>query len=314
MKISKEVKIGIIALVTLIAFFWGLNFLKGINIFKSINEYYVIYDNIEGLIESGVVYLKGYKVGTVRSIHFDRKHPGKIAVKFALEEKVNIPKNSVALITTSSMISEIKDINLILSDSSEICRPGDTLLGAVDKGMSGIIDPIKSKAEDTMANIDSVLTVIKQIFDKTAQANIQHTIVNIDSITTSFSSSLNSDGNLTRSLDNLADITSSLKSKNDELSSMLVNLSSFSDSLAKSEIKATIYNTNKTVTEINEIVEKINRGEGTLGALIHNDTLYNNLEKASESLDIILKDLNEHPKRYVHFSIFGGKKESKKSE
>jgi phospholipid/cholesterol/gamma-HCH transport system substrate-binding protein len=314
MKISKEVKIGIIALVTLIAFFWGLNFLKGINIFKSVNEYYAIYDNIEGLIESGVVYLKGYKVGTVRSIHFDRKHPGKIAVKFALEEKVSIPKNSVALITTSSMISEIKDISLILSDSSEICRPGDTLIGAVDKGMSGIIDPIKSKAEDTMANIDSVLTVIKQIFDKTAQENIQHTIVNIDSITTNFSSSLNSDGSLTRSLDNLADITSSLKSKNDELSSMLVNLSSFSDSLAKSEIKAAIYNTNKTVTEINEIVEKINRGEGTLGALVHNDTLYNNLKKASESLDIILKDLNEHPKRYVHFSIFGGKKESKKSE
>jgi phospholipid/cholesterol/gamma-HCH transport system substrate-binding protein len=314
MKISKEVKIGIIALVTLIAFFWGLNFLKGINIFKSVNEYYAIYDNIEGLIESGVVYLKGYKVGTVRSIHFDRKHPGKIAVKFALEEKVSIPKNSVALITTSSMISEIKDISLILSDSSEICRPGDTLIGAVDKGMSGIIDPIKSKAEDTMANIDSVLTVIKQIFDKTAQENIQHTIVNIDSITTNFSSSLNSDGSLTRSLDNLADITSSLKSKNDELSSMLVNLSSFSDSLAKSEIKAAIYNTNKTVTEINEIVEKINRGEGTLGALVHNDTLYNNLKKASESLDIILKDLNEHPKRYVHFSIFGGKKEAKKSE
>jgi phospholipid/cholesterol/gamma-HCH transport system substrate-binding protein len=314
MKISKEVKIGVIALITLVGFFWGLNFLKGINIFKPIDEYYAIYDNIEGLIESGIVYLNGYKVGNVRAIHFDKKHPGKIAVRFALEEKVSIPENSVALITTSSMISEIKDINLILSGSSEICRPGDTLIGALDKGISGIIDPIKFQAEATMANIDSVLTVIKQIFDKTAQANLQHTIANIDSITTNLSSSLNSNGSITKSLDNLAEITSSLKSKNNELSSMLINLSAFTDSLAKSEIKATIYNTNKTVTEIDDIIEKINSGKGTLGALINNDTLYHNLEKASESLDIILKDLNENPKRYVHFSIFGGKKEAKKSE
>jgi phospholipid/cholesterol/gamma-HCH transport system substrate-binding protein len=314
MKISKEVKIGIIALITLVGFFWGLNFLKGINIFKSIDEYYVIYDNIEGLIESGVVYLNGYKVGNVRAIHFDRKHPGKIAVRFALEEKVSIPKNSVALITSSSMISEIKDINLILSDSSKICKPGDTLIGALDKGMSGIIDPITFQAEVTMANIDSVLTVIKQIFNKTAQANLQHTIANIDSITTSFSSSLNSNGSITKSLDNLEEITTSLKIKSKELSSLLVNLSAFSDSLAKSEIKAAISNTNKTVQETSEILEKINSGKGTFGMLIHNDTLYHNLKEASENLDMLLIDLKKHPKRYVHFSLFGSKKEQKKSD
>lgn len=314
MKISKEVKIGVIALITLIGFFWGLNFLKGINIFKPSDEYYATYDNIEGLIESAVVYLHGYKIGSVRDINFDKKKPGKIAVRFALEEKVSIPKNSVALITTSSMISEIKDINLILSDSEEICSPGDTLTGALDKGISGIIEPIKYKAEETIANIDSVLVVIKQIFNKTTQSNIQNTISNIDSITASFSSSLSENGNLTRILDNLEEITASLKSKNEELSSMLVNLSAFADSLAKSEIKTTIYNTNKTVSEITEILEKINSGEGTLGALVQNDTLYHNLEKASENLDILLKDLKEHPKRYVHFSLFGGKKQQKKSE
>ena len=311
MKISKEVKIGIIALITLIGFFWGLNFLKGINIFKPTNEYYATYDNIEGLIKSAVVYLRGYKVGSVRDIKFDKKKPGKITVRFALEEKVNIPKNSIALITTSSMISEIKDINLILSDSREICRPGDTIIGALDKGMSEIIDPIKFQAEETMANIDSVLTVIKQVFNKTAQANLHHTIANIDNITTSLNSSLNSNGNIKRSLDNLAEITSSLKSKNDDLSSMLVNLSAFSDSLAKSEIKATISKTNKTVEETTEILEKINSGKGTIGMLINNDTLYHNLKNASENLDILLKDLKEHPKRYVHFSLFGRKKEQK---
>ncbi|UCH14736.1 MAG: MCE family protein [Bacteroidales bacterium] len=313
MKISKEVKIGIIALVTLVGFFWGLNFLKGINIFKPSDEYYATYDNIEGLIESAVVYLHGYKIGSVRDINFDRKKPGKIAVRFALEEKVKIPKNSVALITTSSMISEIKDINLILSDSSEYYETGDTLIGALDKGMSGIIEPIKYKAEETVANIDSVLIVIKQIFNKSTQANLQHTILNIDSITTSFSSSLSENGSITRSLDNLEQITSSIKSKSTELSSILANLSAFSDSLAKSEIKTTISNTNRTLEETSEILEKINRGEGTFGMLVHNDTLYHNLKNASESLDILLKDLKERPKRYVHFSLFGGKKEPKKS-
>ncbi len=314
MRISKEVKIGVIALITLAAFFWGLNFLKGINIFKPTDEYYAIYDNIEGLIESGIVYLHGYKVGSVRAINFDRKRPGKIAVRFALEEKVSIPKNSIALITSSSMISEIKDIDLILSDNREICKPGDTLIGAVDKGFSEIIDPVRFQAEVTMANIDSVLVAIKQVFNKNSQSALKNTIANIDSITAGFNNSLGSDGNLKRSLDNLAEITSSLKSRSGELSSMLENLSVLSDSLAKSEIKSTIYNTNKTVEETTEILEKINSGKGTLGMLINNDTLYNNLKKASENLDILLKDLREHPKRYVHFSLFGGKKESKKSE
>lgn len=314
MKISKEVKIGIIALITLIGFFWGLNFLKGIDIFKPSDEYYATYDNVEGLIESAVVYLHGYKIGSVRDINFDKNKPGKIVVRFALEEKVKIPKNSVALITTSSMISEIKDINLILSDSSTFYQTGDTLIGALDKGMSGIIEPIKYKAEETIDNIDSVLIVIKQIFNKTTQANLQHTISNIDSITTSFSSSLSENGNITRSLDNLAQITSNIKSKSKELSSILVNLSAFSDSLAKSEIKTTISNTNKTLEETAEILKKINSGEGTFGMLVHNDTLYHNLENASESLDVLLKDLKERPKRYVHFSLFGGKKEPKKSD
>ncbi len=314
MKLSKEAKIGIIALITLIGFFWGLNFLKGINIFKPVDEYYAEYDNIQGLLESGIVYLNGYKVGNVRSIHFDSKDPGKIIVRFALEEKVKIPVNSIALITSSSMISEIKDISLVLSDSSKLASPGDTLQGRLDKGMSAFIEPIKYQAEETLANIDSVLCIIRNILDKTALVNIQHSIANLDSITASISGSLGADGNITKSLDNLEKITSALRNKSEELSSILVNFSAFSDSLANSEIKAAINNTNKTLAETSVILEKINRGQGTAGMLVNNDTLYQNLKNAAGNLDILIKDLNEHPKKYVHFSVFGRKNESKKSK
>jgi phospholipid/cholesterol/gamma-HCH transport system substrate-binding protein len=314
MKLSKEVKIAIIALITLVTLFWGLNFLKGINIFKTVDEYYAEYDDIQGLIESGVVYLNGYKVGNVRSINFDKKNPGKIIVRFALEEKVRIPVNSTALITSSSMISEIKDISLVLSDSSRYASPGDTLLGGLDKGMSSFIEPIKYKAENTLASIDSVLAIIRSTLDKTTQVNIQHSIANIEDITSSLSGSLGAEGDLAQSLENLEKITSALRDKSEELSSMLVNFSAFSDSLVSSEIKSAINNTNKTLAETSLILEKINSGEGTAGMLVNNDTLYHNLKNAAASLDILIKDLNEHPKKYVHFSIFGRKNESEKSK
>lgn len=312
MKISRELKIGIIAVITLVAFFWGLNFLKGINIFKSTNEYYVVYDKIEGLLESAVIYLNGYKVGNTRSIQFDSKKPGKIIVKLSLEENVKIPKNSVAVITSSSMISGIKDINLVLSDSTEYCSSGDTLLGGLDEGLSAIIDPVKTQAEETIANIDTVLIVLKNIFNKNTQDNLKNTFASLDTITANFNNTLKPDGGLTSSIDNLAYITAELKNKSKELTSILANFSAVSDSLAQSEIKSTINNTNSAIQATNEILEKINNSEGTLGMLVNNDTLYQNLQNASESLDILIKDLKEHPKRYVHFSLFGKKDKSEK--
>lgn len=312
MKISKEFKIGIIAVATIAGFIWGMNFLKGINIFKTTDEYYVMYDKIDGLIESGVIYLNGYKVGNVSEIKFDRNNPGKIIVKLALEEKVSIPVNSVAMITSSSLISGIKDMHLIFSDSTRYYNVGDTIPGGLDEGLSAIIDPFKKQVEETIANIDTVLIVMKNIFNNNTQASLRHTFAHLDTITANLSTSLESDGGLSESIDNLAHITGELKKKSGELASIIENFSSVSDSIAQSEIKSAINNTNKTIKATNEILQKIRSGEGTAGMLINNDTLYYNLQNASKNLDILIKDLKEHPKKYVHFSLFGGKDKAKK--
>lgn len=312
MKISKEFKIGIIAVATIAGFIWGMNFLKGINIFKTTDEYYVMYDKIDGLIESGVIYLNGYKVGNVSEIRFDRNNPGKIIVKLALEEKVSIPVNSVAMITSSSLISGIKDMHLIFSDSTRYYNVGDTIPGGLDEGLSAIIDPFKKQVEETIANIDTVLIVMKNIFNNNTQASLRHTFAHLDTITANLSTSLESDGGLSESIDNLAHITGELKKKSGELASIIENFSSVSDSIAQSEIKSAINNTNKTINATNEILQKIRSGEGTAGMLINNDTLYYNLQNASKNLDILIKDLKEHPKKYVHFSLFGGKDKAKK--
>jgi phospholipid/cholesterol/gamma-HCH transport system substrate-binding protein len=312
MKISREFKIGIIAAATIAGFIWGMNFLKGINIFKTTHEYYVVYDKIEGLIESGVIYLNGYKVGNVSEIKFDRNNPGKIIVKLALEEKVSIPVNSVAMITSSSMISGIKDLNLIFSDSTRYYNVGDTIPGGLDEGISAIIDPFKVQVEETIANIDSILMVMKNIFNKNTQVSLRHTFAHLDTITANLSTSLKTDGGLSKSIDNLAYITGELQKKSGELASIIENFSSVSDSIARSDIKSTINNTNKTIEATNEILQKIRDGEGTAGMLVNNDTLYYNLQNASRNLDILIKDLKDHPKRYVHFSLFGGKDKTKK--
>ncbi len=313
MKISRELKIGVIAVVTIAAFIWGLNFLKGVNILKSSDDYYIVYDKINGLIESGIVYLNGYKVGNVSAIDFDSKNPGKIVVTMALAEKIQIPVNSVALITSSSLISGIKDLELLFSDSTVYYKPGDTIPGAVDKGFSAMIDPFKVQVEETIANIDTILIVMRNIFNENTQENLKNTFAHLDTIAAGLSSSLEPGGGISRGIENIADITGELKKKSGELASILVSFASISDSLANSEIKSTINNTNKTIEATNEILQKIKNGEGTAGMLIHNDTLYNNLKSASQNLDILIKDLKEHPKKYVHFSLFGGKEKQEKS-
>lgn len=307
MKLSRELKIGVVAIITLAFLIWGVNFLKGIDIFKSSDTYYSKYDNIDGLIESGIVFLRGFKVGNVSEIKFDTHGSGKIIVKYSIKERIKIPENSVFLIYSSSMVSGIKDIKLVLGDDSKYYQSGDTVPGDLDRGLEAIIDPVREQTMLTISKIDTIIGSLAQILNDKKVAELQNTIGHIDNVSASLDRSLSEGGALDNSFENLEAITENLKQSNDELKKIISNFRNVSDSISDSQIKSAIANANASLQSTSHMLAKVEAGEGTLGKLVHNDSLYMNLKNVTESLDLLLNDLREHPKRYVHFSLFGKK-------
>jgi phospholipid/cholesterol/gamma-HCH transport system substrate-binding protein len=307
MKIAREAKIAIVAIITIAILLWGWNFLKGINIFKSTDKYYTVYGDIRGLIESGVVILNGYKVGHVSEIRFDKDNVNRIIVEISLEEKVKLPAGTALLIKSSSLVSGIKDLKLVLGEGPGFHVPGDTLVAATEIEITDLIGPIKYKVETVITQIDSTLAAVNGILDPSTRQHLKSTLADLSHSTAQLSASLKTGGKLDKSFDNLASITGNLKDNNDNLANTLQNFSAISDSLEKADIKALVEKADRTFNELDGIMVKINKGEGTAGKLVSNDSLYENLNNALFSLDSLLINVKENPKRYVHFSVFGKK-------
>lgn len=306
-KISREAKIGFVAIITIAVLIWGWNFLKGINIFKPTSNYYAVYSDIQGLIESGVVLLNGYKVGHVSEIRFDKDNITRIVVEVSLDENVRLPVGTALLIKSSSLVSGIKDLKILLGDGPGFHEPGDTLIAAVEKELTDLIGPIKDKAEVVLTRIDSTLAAVNDVLDVSTRQHLKSTLADLSVSAGELSKSLGSGGSLDKSFENLASVTGNLRNNNENLSQTLQNISSLSDSLEKADIKAVVEKADKTFDKLDVALTRIKNGEGTAGKLVSNDSVYNNLNSALFSLDSLLIDLKDHPKRYVHFSVFGKK-------
>lgn len=307
MKLSREFKIGFVALVAIALAIWGINYLKGINIFSSTDRYYAVYGNVKGLVENAVVYLNGYKVGNVSNIEFDSDNARRIVVEISLEKKVALPRNTTILLRSGSLISGTKDIDLVLGDAPEYCVSGDTLMAAIQVELTDYIDPIRSKVESLVTSVDTLMSALSDLMDKETRENLQGTIANLNNATASLRLSLQPSGSLNQSLDNLSQITGNLKKSNEDITRMLTNFSAISDTLQQAQLKELIAHAGETFAQTTAMFEMINRGEGSAGQFIVNDSLYTNLNNALASLDSLLIDLREHPKRYVHLSVFGKK-------
>ncbi len=307
MKLNKETKIGIVAVIIISLFIWGFNFLKGKNILSANNSYYAVYDNIDGLEEASAVSISGYKIGTVENIKLHDSQQGKIIVKFSVEENIKLPKNSKAIIYPATLIAG-KAIKLELSDLDKYYSNGDTVVGILEKGLvtslSEELMPLKNKIENLVQSMDSVLA----IFDDQRRENLKSSLDNIHNITEDFNELVTEEKQkLANILGNVESISSNLKNNNEQITNILENFSSISDSLDQADIKSTLTKANNMLAEFSAISAKINNGEGTIGMLINNDSLYNNLNNLSADLDSLVIDLNKNPGRYIHFSLFGKK-------
>ena len=309
MKLSREFKIGFVALLAVALAIWGINYLKGINIFKSTDHYHAVYGNVKGLVENAVVYLNGYKVGNVSKIEFDKNNVDRIVVDISLEQKLTLAKNTSLVIRSGSLISGTKDIDIVLGDGPGYYEPGDTLPSAFQVELSDYIDPIRAKIESLITAVDTVMMALSDLMDDETRNNLKGTLANLNNATSSLKMSLQPSGSLSQSLNNLSSVTDNLKKSNGDISAILKNFAVVSDTLKQADLKALITNASETFAKTTELFTLINNGEGTAGQLIMNDSVYNNLNSALSSLDSLLIDLREHPKRYVHLSVFGKKEQ-----
>jgi phospholipid/cholesterol/gamma-HCH transport system substrate-binding protein len=207
---------------------------------------------------------------------------------------------------------------LSLSESEQNHKPGDTVLCRIQYGLTARLEqqllPVKDKAESLIVTIDSLMSALYYVFDRNTSEMLQASINNLESSTNGIKNMLSDQGKLTSMIGHMEAITLNLKNHNEQLSSAMSNIESITDSIARSELKSTISNTNKTLAETHLILEKINQGEGTLGMLVNNDSLYHNLTSLSQELDLLLKDLQENPKKYINVSVFGKSDKKKNSK
>lgn len=304
MKLSREFKIGLVALIAIAIAIWGINYLKGINIFRSSDSYYAVYGNVRGLVENAVVYLNGYKVGNVNRIEFDKNNTNRIIVRVALGKKMKLPKNTTLMLRSGSLISGTKDVDIIPGTGEGFHEPGDTLHSAIQTEMTDFIDPLTIKLESVVSAIDTVLLSLTDLLDPDTRKNLKGTIANLNGASASL---LSPSGKLYATLDNLSEFTGNLKESNEDVTQILNNFAAISDSLEKAELRKLISQAGETFARTNELFTMIKSGQGTAGQLIVNDSIYRNLNSALASLDSLLIDLREHPKRYVHISVFGRK-------
>jgi len=315
LKISGEFKIGLLFIVGMFLLFWGYNFLKGKDVFSDDRVYYGIYSEVSGLKKTNKVSINGLDVGMVKDIYFSGNNSGEIVVLLSISNNFPIPENSIAKIFSADLMGT-KQVAILLGDNQNISNSGDTLATEVEANLKDEVNrqmqPLKNKAEQLMGTIDSVFTVFKLIFNEQATdnltnsfANIEKTFYNLQHTSAKVDTLIEAEASrLSGILDNIESITSNLNNNEQNISAILTNFSAISDTLAKSNVSATFSNINRTLTEFSMILERVNKGEGTVGAMLMNDSLYIHLQKSAENLNALLEDVKKRPKRYVKFSLF----------
>ena len=324
-KIKKEVKTGLLVIFSLGVLYWGLNFLKGIDIFNKSIEYYAVYNRVDGLTVSNPVQINGFTVGSVRSVDFIDDNSGRIVVKMELHKiSFQLPKYTVSRIVSTDLLGS-KSIELILGkEQGEFHEPGDTLRSSVQASLSEEVNrqilPLKAKAEELLSSLDTLVGVVQAILNEEARDNLSASFLSIKNALATFElvamrtdTMISSEkAKIAQIMTNFQSISSNLRDNNDNVTRILDNVALISDSLAQADITATVNNAGLAFESAAEIMDKVNRGEGSLGQLVNNDSLYFHLESSARDLDRLLIDLEKNPNRYVQVSVFGKKDKDKK--
>ena len=297
MKFTKEIRIALVAIVGILVMYFGINFLKGINLFSTNNAYYMTFDDIQGLGASTPIYAHGYKVGTVDKVDYDYSGNGPIKVKADINKDLRIPAGSMAEIEKDIMGN--LQVNLLLANNPrERIEPGSVIPGTVNAGMMGKAAQLVPVVEKMLPKLDSILTNVNALLaDPAIAASLHH----VETITNNLTVS-------TRELNTLmAGLNKQVPGMIRKANGVLDNTNRLTANLADLDVQGTLNRVNATLEGAQKFTDQLNSGKGSLGLLMNDTKLYDNMTSTMSHADSLVIDLKAHPKRYVHFSIFGRK-------
>ncbi len=315
MNISKEVKVGLLALVSGVILYVGFNFLKGSDFLSPNHNYFVVYDNIGGLTESNTVMLNGLSVGRVKKIYLLQNQGNKLLVELDIDKNVILSDSTAAVLASSSVLGG-KAIELKIGTGNRVLQSGDTLIAAVEQNLSELINqkitPITENVDTALVNLNILIRKFQSMSN-----SIDATLVNLRNTSSTLNTTLEQNQNAIAGISsNLRTLSASLNDPQTGVRPMLGKFNSFADTLSNMQLAQTVERTNQSINNLNQMLTRINQGEGTIGKLTKNDSLYNNLNQFASDLDALVVDLKANPKRYVTLSVFGRreKKDSKPRE
>lgn len=312
MKISNETKIGALTVVSVAILMFGYSYLKGNDVFTSENRFYATYASVDGLSVSKPVLVNGFPIGRVS--HMTLLSDGRTLVELKVEPKYEIPKNTLAKLEGTDLLGS-KAIIFELGDSKVMAEDKDTLKADIKGGLAESLQPVQKKAEVIIGKMDSILSSVNAIMNPRFQKNVDRSFNSIANTLQSLEGTSKKVDNLVgvqsvhinNILANVESISGNLKTNGVYLTRTMANFNKVSDDIAASNVKQTLDNVNKAIADLQATIAKVNNGQGSLGKLMTDDEMYNHLRDASADLDKLLIDLKANPKRYVHFSVFGGK-------
>ena len=296
---TKEVRIGLAFIVALALFIYGANFLKGINLFSPTKTYYLTYDNLDGLVVSNGVFIKGYKVGQVKDIQYDFKKEHPFTVEIIVNKDIDIPEGSIAYLYDASMLGG-KGINLMLGNSETYHKDKDMLKTDVEVGLFGQLAEVIPDLRKTVADADSTIISVNNLLNSD---EIKNTIANINGSVSEVKS-------MTTHLNYLIKVK--FPPILDNVDSIAGNVKNISSQLSEADYKNIMMGLDTTMQNLQELTDKINSPDGTIGQLLTNPSLYNKIDQTVENANALVVDLKANPKRYVHFSVFGNNEKKKK--
>ena len=316
MKLSKEVRIGILVTVSLLVFFAGFYFLKGANVFSGENEYYTFYDNVEGLQPSAAVQIKGMSVGRVSKIELNGSE--KVKVTISVNKKVKLPQGTSARLAAADLLG-IKVISLELGGGSGVVEDEATLPASIEGGildnLSVEISPLIKDLRHAVNTLDTILISVSGVLNEQTQAKLASSIESLDITMKNFSeisTTINGESDqLASVIRNANSITANLASNNQAITDIINNAKATTDQLSNAPIEQTFKDLQSASNQLQGVIQKINSNQGSLGMLVNDKQLYENLTQSLKTLDLLIADVNAHPYRYINVTIFGRKNKDK---
>lgn len=323
MKVSKEFKVGLLVVLGLLLLFVGVNFLKGGSLFGEDRVFYTKFTNSQGLQVANEVQLNGLKIGQVKSVGLHPLDPNTILVSYTIDNKeLQIPKGSTIELISSDILGT-KALQLNLPDAEKrtlgFYTKGDTLVGFIQPSLEDQINeqilPLKMKTEQLITSVEGIILSVNAFWDTSAVFTIDESLYEVRDAIGTFADLANNLSILItqetemvdKILHDVSDVTHNLASKSVQISHTIDNIAAISDTLKNANLRAVIDETKLTLTELNGVLSKVNNGEGSLGLLLHSDSLHNELVETNQSIQNLLDDMEANPNKYVHFSLFGRK-------